>query len=176
MEKTVGTIIRLTKLTESSLIVHWCTADAGIIKTVAKGGRRAKSSFAGKLDLFIQADLVWSPARTGELHKLFELDVSNYRQALRKSYGQTVAATYFCQLVDHVLEPQVPTPEYYELLTKGLDFLCEQADMRIVRHFEKRIAEHLGISGDGINAAYAIESYCGEMPTGRKACLDVFSE
>lgn len=176
MEKTIGTIIRLTKLTESSLIVHWCTADAGIIKTVAKGGRRAKSQFAGKLDLFIEADLVWSPARTGELHKLFELDVSNYRQGLRKSYGQTVAATYFCQLVDQVIEPQVPTPEFFDLLSKGLDYLCEKADMRIVRHFEKRIAEHLGILTEDGDAAHAINTHCGGLPTGRKACLDVFTQ
>lgn len=176
MERTVGTITRLTKLTESSLIVHWCTADAGLIKTVAKGARRAKSSYAGKLDLFVQAELMWSEARTGELHRLFEVDILNYREGLRRSYGQTVAATYFCQLIEQVVEPQVAVPEFHSLLTKALDFLCETADMRVVRRFEKRVAEHLGIVAAGQNAAYAIQSHCGEVPTGRKMCVEVLEE
>ena len=44
MESGRGTIIRLTKLTDTSLIVHWMSEEAGLIKTVAKGARRAKSS------------------------------------------------------------------------------------------------------------------------------------
>jgi DNA repair protein RecO (recombination protein O) len=53
MDKAHGIVIRLTKLTETSLIVHWCTREAGLLKTVAKGARRPKSPFAGKLDLFL---------------------------------------------------------------------------------------------------------------------------
>jgi hypothetical protein len=41
--------IRLTRLTETSLIVHWFTEGHGLIKTVAKGARSPKSAFAGKL-------------------------------------------------------------------------------------------------------------------------------
>ncbi len=57
MEHARGTIIRLTKLTETSLIVHWLTENDGLIKTVARGARRAKSSFAGRIDLLLLADL-----------------------------------------------------------------------------------------------------------------------
>ncbi len=66
MEKSLGIIIRLTKLTETSLIVHWCTQDEGLIKTVAKGGRRPKSPFAGKLDLFFGSELNWVRSRKSE--------------------------------------------------------------------------------------------------------------
>ena len=46
-----GTVLRLTKLGDTSWIVHWCTAEFGWIKTVAKGARTPRSPFAGKLDL-----------------------------------------------------------------------------------------------------------------------------
>ena len=36
---TRGIIIRLTRLTDSSLIVHWFSEDHGLLKTVAKGAR-----------------------------------------------------------------------------------------------------------------------------------------
>ena len=43
MERSEAILTRLTKLTDTSLIVHWFTAEAGLIKTVAKGARRPKS-------------------------------------------------------------------------------------------------------------------------------------
>ena len=111
MEKSEGIIIRLTKLTETSLIVHWCTREHGLIKTVAKGGRRAKSPFAGKLDLFFEAELDWVRSRKTELHTLRDVAVGNYRESLRKSYLNTVAASYFAELIAHVVEPDHPVPE-----------------------------------------------------------------
>ena len=85
MDKARGIVIRLTKLGDTSLIVHWCTQEAGLMKTVAKGSRRPKSPFAGKLDLFVEADLVWVPSRKSELHTLKEVDVTDFRSALRRS-------------------------------------------------------------------------------------------
>ena len=95
MEKAEGIIIRLTKLTDSSLIVHWCTSEAGLIKTVAKGARRPKSAFAGVLDLFVEGHLEWVPSRKSELHTLREVSVRDYRIGLRERYANMVVAAYF---------------------------------------------------------------------------------
>jgi len=40
MSPTQAILIRLTRLTDTSLIVHWFTEDHGLVKTVAKGARR----------------------------------------------------------------------------------------------------------------------------------------
>ena len=69
-------VVRLTRLTETSLIVHWFTQDHGLIKTVAKGARRSKSPFAGKLDLFFGGEIAFVRARRGELHLLREVAIS----------------------------------------------------------------------------------------------------
>ena len=71
-ESTHGLILRTRPLTETSLIVHWLTPDLGRIATVAKGARRPKSPFAGKLDLFYAADFSFSRSRRSELHVLRE--------------------------------------------------------------------------------------------------------
>ncbi|SVC52518.1 uncharacterized protein METZ01_LOCUS305372, partial [marine metagenome] len=42
-------VLRVFPLTETSLVVHWLSPEAGRIGTVAKGARRAKSPFRGKL-------------------------------------------------------------------------------------------------------------------------------
>ena len=49
-ERTTGIILRVFPLTETSVVVHWFTSDKGRIATVAKGARRPKSNFQGKLE------------------------------------------------------------------------------------------------------------------------------
>ena len=70
MSPTQAILIRLTRLTDTSLIVHWFTSEHGLLKTVAKGARRPKSPFAGHLDLFLGGEIVFQHARRGELHAL----------------------------------------------------------------------------------------------------------
>ena len=57
METTAAILLRKRKLSDTSLIVSWCTESLGCIQTVAKGARRPKSPFAGKLDLFFEAEI-----------------------------------------------------------------------------------------------------------------------
>ena len=92
--KAHGTLIRRSLLTETSLIVHWCTHENGIVKTVAKGARRPKSPFAGKLDLFFLCEVEIHPARNGDLHILKDLKIERARLGLRRSYLQTLCLLY----------------------------------------------------------------------------------
>ena len=71
-ESATGLILRARPLTETSLIIHWLTPDLGRIAMVAKGARRAKSPFAGKLDLFYLADFSFNRSRRSDLHTLRE--------------------------------------------------------------------------------------------------------
>ena len=75
MNKCQGTIIRRIPLTESSMIVTWCTKDHGLLKTVAKGARRPKSQFSGKLDLFYEAEFEIIRSKKTDLHNLKEIKI-----------------------------------------------------------------------------------------------------
>ncbi|MGC6426746.1 MAG: DNA repair protein RecO [Akkermansiaceae bacterium] len=174
MERSKGTIIRLTKLTESSLIVHWLTEDAGLLKTVAKGARRAKSGFAGRLDLFLEAEFEWSKSSRSELQTLREVNVSDFRVSLRKSYRDSVVAAYFGQLLELVLEPNHPVPEMWDLLQRGLSYLQDRgADRRGLLHFEKEISRLLGL---GQPAQTSLIQLYGRLPSSRDHCLDLLSQ
>ena len=176
MEKSEGTIIRLTKLTETSLIVHWCTLDHGLIKTVAKGGRRAKGPLAGKLDLFFAAEFNWVRSRKSELHTLSEVAVIDYRENLRKKYKDTLVASYFVELLAHVAEPDHPIPELHDLLQRGLGYLAAHgADKRGVLHYEHELARLLGVAHKRSSAAVALERAFGSLPKSRTACMDALT-
>src|SRR5437879_8044234 len=93
-ERASGLILRLYPLTETSLIVHWLTGNIGRLATVAKGARRPKSPFRGKLDLFYLADLSFSRSRRSELHTLREVSLRETHEALRKELGHLQQACY----------------------------------------------------------------------------------
>jgi len=173
VEKSSGILVRLTRLTETSLITHWWTDNAGLIKTVAKGARQPRSKFAGKLDLFFHAELVWTQARRGDLHSLREVTVTDFRAGLRARYADIVTAGYFCNLLEWVAERDHPEPEMADLLRRGLDYLATSgADLRAVHHFEHQLAMLLGLGAKGrTDAALAMECAYGKLPATRRACL-----
>lgn len=168
VERSTGIVVRLTRLGETSWIVHWCTAEHGWIKTVAKGARAPRSPFAGKLDLFFDAELVWARARRGDLHALREVALVDPRASLRRSWLATLAASYFVRLVEQAVEPDHPVPELHHLLVRALDHLCHhRATRRAVAHFEAELARLLGIGGDPARAAGALAEALGGLPSVR---------
>ncbi|MCB1076767.1 MAG: DNA repair protein RecO [Verrucomicrobiae bacterium] len=141
-----ATLLRRIPLTETSLIVHWCGADCGLVKTVAKGARRPKSPFAGKLDLFFRCEIEIVPAKKGDLHILKDLAVLDSRLGIRSDYTRTLAAAYFVRLIEAVTEPETPIPDLADLLDRALGFLEKSpCDLRAVRHFERQLAARLGL-------------------------------
>ncbi|MEM6278872.1 MAG: recombination protein O N-terminal domain-containing protein [Verrucomicrobiota bacterium] len=166
--KARGTLIRRSPLTETSLIVHWCTHENGIVKTVAKGARRPKSVFAGKLDLFFLCEVEIHPSKSGELHILKDLTIERARLGLRRNYLQTLTASYFVKLVGRVAELETPLPEIADLLDRGLNYLEEnEADWRAILHFEKQLSEFLGVSEPGVDPIRSLDDIFGKMPEQR---------
>ncbi len=168
MNKCEGTIIRRIPLTETSLIVTWCTAQHGIIRAVAKGARRPKSAFAGKLDLFYETEFEIVRSRKSDLHMLRDLVVHTPRLGLRSSYAQTLAASYFVQLLDLVAEPETPIAPLHDLLVRGLDYLTDNVpDRRAVLHFETQLATSLGVLDPDCPAAQSLAGIYHRLPKAR---------
>jgi len=173
VEKTAAILIRKSRLTETSLIVHWCTEHCGIIKTVAQGALRPKSPFAGKLDLFFDAEIAFVLSRNSDLHILRELAVGNTRLGLRASYLRTQAAAYFVQLLELTAERGTPIGPFHDLLRRGLDFLATRAPTRkAILHYEKEIAALLGMEGHPLAPIEAIRDLYKRVPPGRTELLE----
>ena len=173
MEKSSGILIRKTLLTDTSLIVHWCTREHGIIRTAAKGARRPGSPFAGKLDLFYSADINWARSRKGDLHALREASVTHYRQGIQQDYLRVLAAAYFTTLIERVTEDDTPVEGLYDLLRRALDWLHEhQPTRKAVLFFEKEVAADLGIHGEADTSPIAaIRQVYHRIPEQREKLL-----
>ncbi len=144
-----GIIVRLRPLTETSVIVQWITAEMGRIATVAKGARRPKSPYAGKLDLFFSADFSYKTALRGELHTLLEVGVSETHPRLRLDYPALRMAAYGVAFIEQMTETETPLPEIYDLFNGFIDHLSTgQTQPRLVYAFELRLLALLGTDFD----------------------------
>ncbi len=176
MEHCHGILIRLTKLTDTSWIVHWLTDGHGLIKTVAKGARSPKSAFAGKLDLFFDAEITWARARSGDLHSLREVSVTALREPIRCDYNAMLLSGYWCRLLELALERDHPEPELHDLLRRALDHLVTTGpSLRAMQHFEQELAVNLGISRERGHAAAVLRETLGGLPPQRAQLLERLS-
>ncbi|HKW29237.1 MAG TPA: DNA repair protein RecO [Verrucomicrobiae bacterium] len=149
IQSATGLILRTRPLTETSLIVHWLTADFGRIATVAKGARRPKSPFLGKLDLFYVADFSFSRSRRSDLHLLREVGLRELHAALRQNLASLRQATYATAFVEQATETETPLPGVYGSMLGFLDYLCKQAvKPQSVFAFELKLLHELGLEPD----------------------------
>ncbi|HXG46058.1 MAG TPA: DNA repair protein RecO [Methylomirabilota bacterium] len=145
-ERTTGCILRVRELTETSLIVHWLTRDLGRLATVAKGARRPRSAFHGKLDLFYQADLSLARSRRGDLHTLREVVLRETHPALRRDLGRLQQAAYAATLLEETTESGAPVPELFNLFTSFLSHVCTAEPSAVTTlAFEVKLLAALGL-------------------------------
>ena len=149
IESATGLILRTRPLTETSLIVHWLTPDFGRIATVAKGARRLKSPFLGKLDLFYLADFSFSRSRRSDLHTLREVSLRETHGALRQDIGRLRQAAYAAAFVEQATETETPLPAVFELIREFLAGLCRHPSApQMVLAFELKLLHELGLKPD----------------------------
>ncbi len=199
-ENTRGLILRTRPLTETSLIVHWLTPEFGRIATVAKGARRARSPFRGKLDLLYLADFSFSRSRRSELHTLREAVLRDTHPSLREEIAYLQQASYCAALgllIDLLdsLPKQSPHPEtVFAFEMKLLSELGLKPDLTRIRLTvgAKKIAKALiemdwrTISRIKLNGSQNTELrqflhghlifHLGKLPKGRNAALAVKQE
>jgi DNA repair protein RecO (recombination protein O) len=149
IETTTGLVLRTWPLTETSLIIHWLTRDLGRIATVAKGARRPKSPFRGKLDLFYLADLSFSRSQRSDLHNLREVSLRQTHNPLRRELGYLEQASYCAALIEQATEPETPLPAVFDLMRGMLDYLPTRTpEPQTVFAFEFKLLADLGLQPD----------------------------
>lgn len=164
-----GTILRLYTLGETSLIVVWLTERHGILRTAAKGAQKINSPFRGHLDLFFNSELQWSPAKSGDLHQLTSTSVLNPRLGLRKKYLNLKLLSYFSRLILATVEPQHPSPEFYDLLQRASGYLESQnASRKAMSHFEREMLRLHGLANNGMPPHHTLKNQFGKIPEQRE--------
>ncbi len=149
IQSATGLILRTRPLTETSLIVQWLTQEYGRVATVAKGARRAKSPFLGRLDLFYLADFSFSRSLRSQLHPLREVSLRDPQSAIRQDIHRLRQAAYAAAFIEQNTETETPLPAVFELMVGFLHCLCRQAPVpQMIFAFELKLLRELGLSPD----------------------------
>ncbi len=184
MEKDIGTILRMFPLGENGLIVCWCTAEHGIIRTAARNARKAGSDYAGRLDLFHECELLFTPARSGDLHTLGSVALISPRLGLRQNLSKLRLASYMARLLLATVEPggsPTSTPEdaaWHRLLAAALDYLEQSPSpprAAVLHRFERRLAELHGLYSPALPPHRALLNHFQHLPAGRAKLLESLS-
>lgn len=172
MEEARAILLRRYRFSENSLVVVWLTDRHGKVKTTARSVSKPRSPFAGRLELFTEAEIAFKAPKSGDLHTLSEVVLSG-DPTLPSTYMTLLSASYFAELCDLFTEPMHPVPEMFSLLQRAWRFLrIEKPTKRAVEHFEKELARLLGIHDPATCAHHSLASVAHRLPENRFRLLD----
>src|SRR5207253_8836169 len=138
---------------------------------MAKGARRPKSPFGGKLDLFFEAEISIVLSRKTDLHTLTEVVLKNPFPGIRTNYLRTQTAGYFVELIEICTERDHREPELFDLLRRAFGYLdANDPTLRAVAHFETELARIAGVHDVKKltpDPAFALRNLLGRLPLTR---------
>ena len=125
--KVQGVILRSLRYGEADRILHLYTPQRGKVGAIAKGVRRARSRFGGRMEPFFRLNLVLHEGRSELLTVTAAETVDGYPR-LREHGGALDTAARACDAVSRLFDTSEPHPGVYNLLCNELALLDSQPD------------------------------------------------
>ena len=123
--KTEAVVLRSLRYGEADRILHLYTPHRGRVGVIAKGVRRARSRFGGRLEPFFRLQLDLHEGR-GELLTVTGAQTVDAYPRLRSDARALDAAARTCDAVGRLFETDEPHPNVFNLLCRRLALLDGQ--------------------------------------------------
>ena len=120
--KTEAIVLRSIRYGEADRVLHLYTEARGRIGAIAKGVRRVRSRFGGRLEPLLRVALVLHEGR-GELCTVTSAETVHAHAALRERRESLERATQACDAVLHLFDSGEPNRLAYNLLSHELALL-----------------------------------------------------
>jgi DNA repair protein RecO (recombination protein O) len=159
--KTEAVVLRSIRYGEADRILHLYSTARGRINAIAKGARRPKSRFGGRLEPFFRLDLLLHEGRSELLTVTNAATLDGYPR-LRSSGPALTAGARACDAVLRLLDSAEPNPPAYNLLCRYLAMLDDPslpraAGIETALSFRLKLALAAGFSPELASCAR-----CGE--------------
>jgi DNA repair protein RecO (recombination protein O) len=157
--KTEAIVLRSIRYGEADRILHLYSSRRGRVGAIAKGARRPRSRFGGRLEPFFRLDLMLHEGR-GELLTVSAVDTVDGYPRLRSDGSALAAGARACDAVLRLLDAAEPNPPAYNLLCRYLALLDEPAaaaDLETALSFRLKLALAAGFAPELSSCAR-----CGE--------------
>ncbi len=157
--KTEAVVLRSIRFGEADRVLHLYSSNRGRIGAIAKGSRRPRSRFGGRLEPFFRLDLVLHEGR-GDLATVTSASTVEGHAGLRANGPALGAAARGCDAVLRLLDEAQPNPGAYNLLCRYLALLDagDGAELSIALAFRLKLALAAGFAPELASCAR-----CGEV-------------
>ena len=122
--KTEAVVLRSIRYGEADRILHLYSAARGRVNAIAKGVRKPRSRFGGRLEPFFRLDLILHEGRS-ELLTVTNVSTVDGYPRLRSSAAALNAAARACDAVLRLFDSTEPNRPAYNLLCRYLALLDE---------------------------------------------------
>ena len=124
--KTEAVVLRSLRYGEADRILHLYTPRRGKVGAIAKGVRRARSRFGGRLEPFFRLNLILHEGRSELLTVTSAETVAGYPR-LREDADALDTVARACDAVSRLFDTTEPHPDVYNLLCNELALLDARA-------------------------------------------------
>jgi DNA repair protein RecO (recombination protein O) len=128
-----GVVLRTHKLGEADRIVTFLSRDHGKVRAVAKGVRKTKSRFGGRLEPPSHVALLLYQGR--ELDIVTQAETIDHFGAVRDDYDRLSRAVSMLEAADQVAMEREPNPRLYQMLVGALRTLATRDAPLVVPAF-----------------------------------------
>lgn len=143
--KDEAVVLRTMRLGEADRIVTLLGRTGGKLRGVAKGVRKTKSRFGGRLEPFTHVDVVAWQGRSS-LDTITQVEVIEPFRGLREDLDRFALGEVMLEACDRVVQDHERSPRVYSLLLDGLHGLEKEGTGLVLASFLLRLC---GVAGFG---------------------------
>ncbi len=140
-----GVIVRTHKLGEADRILSIITENNGKVRAVAKGVRKTRSRFGGRLELLRHLDLQFYKGR-GDLDIVTQAETRDHWPDISNDLERLGKALTIAEAADQIGQDRQPDQGLYHMLCGGLETLHVADSVLIVPAFMLKLLAHEGVA------------------------------
>ena len=140
--REVGIVLRTMRLGEADKIVTMVTQGRGKVRAVAKGVRKTKSRFGGRLEPLQHVSLQLYEGRS--LDTITQVETIDHFRGIREDLDRLTQATTMLEVVDAVVQEGEQNPKLHQMLLGALRTLEAAPSPLVVPAFFWKLLAHEG--------------------------------
>ncbi len=174
--ETEAILLESFDLGESDRILSFCTKDFGKVKGIAKGARRSRRRFVGRLEPASHLRLFFHHSEKSELVRVEDAALIEGYSELREDIESFAVTCYLLELTGAFTRPGLAQPAVFELLRGFVSLLAGGGESALLtRFFEVKLLSLLGYM-PGFGGCVSCGAGIGGRPGGAPARLAFSTE
>jgi DNA repair protein RecO (recombination protein O) len=143
--RAVGINLKRQPLGEADWLLHILTREKGVVRLIAKGGRKSRSKLGGRSELFVVNDL--HIARGRSIDRIMQAESLHLYTGLTKDLTRLTCAQYLTEAVLAEASQGQPHAELFDLLLAQLGILETVPESELCAHLVHSLFQVLHAAG-----------------------------